>query len=160
MIPGLGSAEFARYGVMHRNTFLDAPRLLDGNLRLQAGTPVPVYVAGQLSGTEGYTEAIRSGLHAALAVLAELKGIDAPKLPRETAFGALLSYATDPETKSYQPSHVNFGLMPPLANPPKQKSERHAAYSRRGEEAFLRYAALLEETGLLGSRGGLYDGPR
>ncbi|MBQ3385709.1 MAG: methylenetetrahydrofolate--tRNA-(uracil(54)-C(5))-methyltransferase (FADH(2)-oxidizing) TrmFO [Eggerthellaceae bacterium] len=154
MIPGLENAEFARYGVMHRNTFLDAPRLLDGNLRLQADTAVPVYVAGQLSGTEGYTEAIRSGLHAALAVIGELKGIAVPPLPRETAFGALLSYATNPETKSYQPSHVNFGLMPPLDNPPKQKSERHAAYSSRGEEAFGGYVAMLAETGLLAPQVG------
>ena len=149
MIPGLGQAEFVRYGVMHRNTFLDAPRLLDASLRLQAPTPVPVFVAGQLSGTEGYTEAIRSGLHAGLSVAALLGGIDAPALPRETAFGALLAYATDPETKNYQPSHVNFGLMPPLENPPRQKSERHAAYSRRGNGALEAYAARLRAAGLL-----------
>lgn len=92
MIPGLEQAEFARYGVMHRNTFLDAPRLLDGHLRLAtpqaAALPAPVYVAGQIAGTEG--EAMRSGLHAALAVAADLAGIALPASARDgvrRAFG-------------------------------------------------------------------------
>ena len=150
MIPGLEEAEFARYGVMHRNTFIDAPRLLDPSLRLKADCPVPTYVVGQLSGTEGYTEAIRSGLHGALSVAAQLRGIVAPELPRECAFGALIAYATDPATKDYQPSHVNFGLMPPLENPPKQKGLRHHAYAVRGAEAFASYVKALEAAGLVG----------
>ena len=84
MIPGLQNAEFARYGVMHRNTFIQAPRLLDRNLRLR-GVDAPVYVAGQLSGTEGYCEAIASGLMCALFVYAQLQGMQAPLLPVETA---------------------------------------------------------------------------
>lgn len=151
MIPGLEQAEFARYGVMHRNTFLDAPKLLGPDLRLEAETPIPVYIAGQLSGTEGYCEAIRSGLHAGLSVSGALLGKALPQAPRESAFGALLAYATDSRTANYQPSHVNFGLMPPLENPPRSKQERHRAYARRGEEAFGAYVKTLIDLGFLAS---------
>lgn len=152
MIPGLEQAEFARYGVMHRNTFLDAPRLLDASGRLVAAgaaeVGVPVYVAGQLAGTEGYCEAIRSGLHAALSAAAGLRGFEAPSLPSETAFGALMAYATDPATADYQPMHVNFGIMPPLSQRIRNKRERYAAYARRGEEALASYRAALARCGL------------
>lgn len=153
MIPGLEEAEFARYGVMHRNTFIDAPRLLDRRNRLV--TPqadvlgVPVYVAGQLAGTEGYCEAIRSGLHVALAVTADLAGIALPELPTETVFGALLAYATDPATKDYQPMHVNFGLMAPLSPPVRNKRARYQAYADRANEALAGYKEALAEAGLL-----------
>lgn len=157
MIPGLEGAEFARYGVMHRNTFVDAPRLLDANLRLAAPAAaalgVPVYIAGQLGGTEGYVEAIRSGLHVAIAVAAQLRGVAAPALPRETAFGALLAYATDEATVGYQPSHVNFGVMPPLDPPVKRKRERYEAYARRGAQALAAYRRALAAAGLGGKAG-------
>ena len=153
MIPGLGDAEFARYGVMHRNTFLDAPRLLDANLRLTcsraAELGIPVFVAGQLAGTEGYCEAIRSGLHVAIAVFSHLMGATAPSLPRETAFGALMAYATSPDTKDYQPMHVNFGLMPPLKTHVRSKQDRYAAFAERGEQALMDYRANLGACGLL-----------
>lgn len=152
LIPGLENAEFARYGVMHRNTFIDAPRLLDASLRLTcagaADIDVPVYCAGQLSGTEGYVEAIRSGLHAALSIAALLKGVDPVPVPREMAFGALIAYATDAETIDYQPSHVNFGLVPPLDPPVKRKRERYDAYAARGSAALERYCASLRMAGL------------
>ncbi len=153
MIPGLEQAEFARLGVMHRNTFLNAPQLLDDHLRLRTpaacALPAPVYVAGQIAGTEGYCEAVRSGLHAALAVAADLSGMPLPSLPRETAFGALLSWATDPATADYQPMHVNFGIMEPLAPPVRNKRDRYAAYARRGGEALRAYCEHLAECGLL-----------
>lgn len=155
MIPGLENAEFARYGVMHRNTFIDAPRLLDATLRLASEgadrLDAPVFFAGQVSGTEGYMEAVRSGLHAALSVAALLRGSSAVELPRETAFGALLAYATDPSTVDYQPSHVNFGVMPPLDPPVRRKRERYEAYAARGRSAMLRYCADLRKAGLFGS---------
>ena len=153
MIPGLEQAEFARYGVMHRNTFIDAPRLLDASLRLrraeEAGCPVPVYVAGQLSGTEGYVEAIRSGLHAALSVSAFLAGGQPVPVPAHMAFGALLAYATNPETVNYQPSHVNFGIMEPFEKRIRNKRERYAAYAQRGAEALAGYCSQLRAKGLL-----------
>ncbi len=155
MIPGLENAEFARYGVMHRNTFIDAPHLLDASLRLrgEAGKlwDVPVYVAGQLAGTEGYCEAIRSGLHVALSVAAQLSGAPSPELPADTAFGALLAYATDPATTGYQPMHVNFGIMRPLEVRVRNKRDRYHAYAERGEAALGSYVAALRQAGLLES---------
>lgn len=148
MIPGLQNAEFARYGVMHRNTFIQAPRLLDRDLRLR-GVDAPVYVAGQLSGTEGYCEAIASGLMCALFVYAQLQGMQAPLLPVETAFGALLDYATDPATQDYQPMHVNFGILKPLDQHIRNKGMRYAAYAERGSRAMEGYVADIRTKGLL-----------
>ena len=158
LIPGLENAEFARYGVMHRNTFVDAPRLLDESLRLRSPEAerlgVPVHLAGQIAGTEGYCEAIRSGLHVAFAVAAELRGAQAPALPRETAFGALLAYATDPAVKDYQPMHVNFGILPPFEQRIRNKRDRYAAYAERGAEALAAYKAELAARGLAPDAGG------
>lgn len=148
MIPGLQNAEFARYGVMHRNTFIQAPRLLDRDLRLR-GVDAPVYVAGQLSGTEGYCEAIASGLMCALFVYAQLQGMQPPLLPVETAFGALLDYATDPATQDYQPMHVNFGILKPLDQHIRNKGMRYAAYAERGSRAMKGYVADIRAKGLL-----------
>ena len=148
MVPGLQNAEFARYGVMHRNTFIQAPRLLDRDLRLR-GIDAPVYVAGQLSGTEGYCEAIASGLMCALFVYAQLQGMQAPLLPVETAFGALLDYATDPATQDYQPMHVNFGILKPLDQHIRNKGMRYAAYAERGSRAMEGYVTDIRAKGLL-----------
>lgn len=148
MIPGLQNAEFARYGVMHRNTFIRAPRLLDRDLRLR-GVDAPVYVAGQLSGTEGYCEAIASGLMCALFAYAQLQGMQPPLLPVETAFGALLDYATDPATQDYQPMHVNFGILKPLDQHIRNKGMRYAAYAERGSRAMEGYVADIRAKGLL-----------
>ncbi len=153
MIPGLENAEFARYGVMHRNTFIDAPRLLDANLmlrkRIAGREDVPVFVAGQLGGTEGYCEAIRSGLHVAISVSAMLRGTDIVPLPVQTVFGALLAHATDPATKDYQPMHVNFGIMEPLEKPVRNKRDRYAAYAERGARALAGYREALVDAGLM-----------
>ncbi len=145
MIPGLEHAEFARYGVMHRNTFIDAPRLLDENLELYVSgkVGVPTFVAGQLAGTEGYCEAIRSGLHASIAVAGLLSGFTPPALPPETAFGALMAYACNAAKRNYQPMHVNFGIMPPLEPRIRNKRERYHAYAERGEEALKIYCENL-----------------
>ncbi len=152
LIPGLQDAEFARYGVMHRNTFIDAPRVLDSRLRVKTDAVqdlgVSLYVAGQLGGTEGYCEAIRSGLHVAISVAAELKGVEPPDLPTTTAFGALIAYATDPLTVDYQPMHVNFGILAPLQTRIRNKRERYAAYAERGGRDLESYCAALAEAGL------------
>ncbi len=152
MIPGLEKAEFARYGVMHRNTFIDAPRVLDSTCRLTTdgarALGTPIFVAGQLAGTEGYCEAIRSGLHVAINVAAmlESKGDFTP--PKETVFGALLDYATSKDTIDYQPMHVNFGIIAPLEESIKKKQLRYAKYQQRGAEALAAYVAKLKEAGL------------
>ncbi len=156
MIPGLEHAEFARYGVMHRNAFLDAPHLLDPSLRLKGDAAsrvgAPVFVCGQLSGTEGYCEAIRGGLHVAINCASVLKtGQSAPRMPVQTAFGSLLAHSCDPQTVPYQPMHVNFGVFLPLDPPIKNKSARYDAYALRGSQALDGYVAALRENDLLGS---------
>lgn len=149
MIPGLQHAEFVRFGVMHRNTFLDAPRCMNATQRLSLDSNhVPVFLAGQIAGTEGYCEAIRSGIHAAISCCALLAGKTAPVLPDETAYGALLAYACNPETVDYQPKHVNFGDMPPLAKRIKNKGERYSAFAERGEHALRAYRNQLDSLGL------------
>ena len=151
MIPGLGQAEFFRYGVMHRNTFVDSPRVLDATFAVPGSG---VRLAGQITGTEGYTEAIASGLLAALNTYADLTGAPAVSLPRTGALGSLVAYATDPATAPYQPMHANFGLVPPLADGCRRsKRDRYAAYSRRALEDLDRY--LQSRPDLFGqSRGG------
>jgi methylenetetrahydrofolate--tRNA-(uracil-5-)-methyltransferase len=159
MIPGLERAEFARYGVMHRNTFVDSPHVLDAHMRLASrlpssaeGAPVsPVYFAGQVSGTEGYCEAIRSGLQAAIEAAAFLQGSEAPLPPVETAYGALSAYAHDPHTVDYQPMHVNFGIMEPIEPKIRNKKDRYAAYAQRGSAVLEDYRARLEAAGLIDS---------
>lgn len=153
MIPGLENAEFSRFGVMHRNTFIDAPHLLNMSGKLVSANAhtldIPVYVAGQLAGTEGYTEAIMSGLHVAISIAAEFEHIDIPELPQTSAFGALMAYATDGNVKNYQPMHVNFGIMPPLDAKIKNKRDRYAAYAERGKEDMRAYVQKLKDAGLL-----------
>lgn len=128
LIPGLEQAEFFRYGVMHRNSFVDAPRVLDHSFAIP-GTSVRL--AGQICGTEGYTEAIASGLFAALNTYADVWEDKRPQLPETGAFGSLVAYATNPATEPYQPMHVNFGIVPPLEGPRLKKRERYQAYSKR-----------------------------
>lgn len=136
MIPGLENAEFFRYGVMHRNSFVDSPHVLDDSFAIPGTT---VRLAGQITGTEGYTEAIGSGLLAALNTIADLRGLPRVSLPRTSALGALVSYATDPGTVDYQPMHVNFGIVPPLAGPRMNKRERYQAYAKRASTDFDAY---------------------
>ncbi len=139
MIPGLENAEFFRYGVMHRNTFVDAPRLLDATLQVK--TMPGIRLAGQLTGTEGYTEAAASGLLAALNTFAELQGAPPAVLPSTTALGALIQYMSNPETTKYQPMHVNFGIVPPLPERVRGKRERYAAYSTRARHDMAEWVA-------------------
>ena len=139
MVPGLENAEFFRYGVMHRNTFVDAPHVLDGTFAVP-GTSVRL--AGQITGTEGYMEAVATGLLAALNTYAEAIGAAGVELPRVGALGALVGYATDPATVGYQPMHVNFGLVPPLEDGKRRsKRDRYQAYADRALEALDVYLA-------------------
>jgi methylenetetrahydrofolate--tRNA-(uracil-5-)-methyltransferase len=132
LIPGLESAEFSRFGVMHRNTFIDAPRVLGSGLSVR--TCPRVWLAGQLTGTEGYAEAVASGLMAALNVFADIRGLEPAVLPVTTALGSLIAYSTDVETTRYQPMHVNFGIIPPLSQRVRGKRERYAAYAARAAQ--------------------------
>lgn len=139
MIPGLENAEFFRYGVMHRNTFVDAPHVLDRSFAVPGTT---VRLAGQITGTEGYTEAVASGLLAALNTFADMRGLDHVSLPDTSVFGALVSYATDPACVDYQPMHVNFGIIPPLEDGKRRsKRDRYTAYADRGGRDLQAYIA-------------------
>jgi methylenetetrahydrofolate--tRNA-(uracil-5-)-methyltransferase len=144
LIPGLEHAVFSRFGVMHRNTFIDAPRVLNKAFALRSNPSI--HFAGQITGTEGYVEAMAGGLFAALAVYAELQGARLPVLPEETLLGSLLAYATDSSVTSYQPMHVNYGIIKPLSLPPRRKKERYAVYRQRSHtaiETFREHNAFL-----------------
>ncbi len=152
MIPGLGQAEFFRYGVMHRNSFVDSPRKLDASFAIPGTT---LRLAGQITGTEGYMEAIASGLLAALNTFADIRRLNRVQLPRTSVFGALVAYATDPATSPYQPMHVNFGLMPPLEGGRLRKRERYAAFSRRAQHDIAAYVEKRRDLfGINGVPGG------
>ncbi len=142
MIPGLENAEFVRYGVMHRNSFLNAPKVLDGTLRFN-GTE-NIYVAGQLSGTEGYMESAGCGLLAARFMISRLKGIEPKALPEDTMLGALMKYLRTPN-KDFQPMGANMGLLPSLKEEIKDKKERYSGYADRALISLKRY---LEENRL------------
>lgn len=112
MIPALHNAEFLRYGVMHRNTFLDSPRLLDRYYRLKKEPRIAF--AGQMTGVEGYVESAASGYVAGMETARRLLGLAPLDLPAETAVGALARYVSNPSVTEFQPMNVNFGIMPPL----------------------------------------------
>lgn len=133
LIPGLEQAEFARYGVMHRNTFLDSPRLLDRTFALRED-PFIVF-AGQLTGVEGYMESAASGLIAAEQLLRRLEDRPLLDLPPQTMLGALSRYISDDSVTDFQPMGANMGLLPPLSQRIKDKQERYQALSRRSLEA-------------------------
>ena len=132
MIPGLEKVEFARYGSIHRNTFLNAPALLTNTLQLRSDPRL--FFAGQISGVEGYVESTAMGLLAGLNVDSFLAGREMIPPPPETAFGALIGHITNTEAKTFQPMNVTFGLFPPLPGRIRKK-ERGAHYARRSLEA-------------------------
>lgn len=140
LIPGLQRAEFLRYGAMHRNTYLNAPQLLDGELRLKSEPRLRF--AGQITGVEGYVESAASGLLAGIFAAAELAGRPAPQFPPETALGALLAF-TGRAAGDYQPMNINFGLLPPLDVRIRDKKEKNALLAARA------LAALAEATAQL-----------
>ncbi len=139
MIPGLEHAEFLRYGVMHRNTFLQSPRLLD---RYYADRRNPmVAFAGQMTGVEGYVESTASGFLAAVAMAARLQGKEPPDFPKTTAIGALGLYISDEAVQNFQPMNINFSIIAPLEKRMRKKSEKNAAISARALETVDSLAA-------------------
>ena len=133
MIPALKNAEFVRYGVMHQNTFLQSPRLLD---RYYADRRNPmVAFAGQMTGVEGYVESTASGYLAAVAMAAKVQGREIPDFPKTTAIGALGLYVSDPAIENFQPMNVNFSIISPLDVRIRKKSEKNLAIANRALEA-------------------------
>ena len=133
MIPALKKAEYVRYGVMHRNTFLDSPRLLDRYYRVRGNERL--MFAGQITGVEGYVESTASGCLAALELARRLEGKAPIDFPRETAMGAMALYVSDQSVVNFQPMNVNFGLIPQLGYRVKGKRNKNAAISQRALEA-------------------------
>ena len=139
MIPALKNAEFVRYGVMHRNTFLQSPKLLD---RYYADRRDPlVAFAGQMTGVEGYVESAASGYLAAVAMAAKVQGRTLPDFPQETAIGALGLYISDERIEHFQPMNVNFSIITPLEKRIKKKAEKNLALANRSLEIIDRLIA-------------------
>ena len=141
MIPGLANADFARYGVMHRNTFLDSPRLLTEGLRLKGHGNL--WFAGQITGFEGYMESAACGLLAARSIWAALNGRSYEAPPAATMLGQLTRYITS-ENKNFQPMGANMGLLPPLEEHIRDKRLRYAALSDRAQAAMALWAKETE----------------
>jgi len=133
MIPGLANAEFARYGQMHRNTFLNSPRVLLPTMQYRGREDL--FFAGQITGVEGYAGNIGTGLLAGINAARLLKGESLLTLPAETMLGALCYYVSHANPQDFQPMKANFGLLPPLETPIRNKRARYAAYAERAREA-------------------------
>ncbi len=144
LVPGLENVEFARFGSMHRNTYVNAPQILAEDLSLKA---MPgVYLAGQITGVEGYVESAASGLWLAMLLDARARGIALPRPPVESALGALLNHLSTP-VKRFQPSNAHFGLMPELGERARKK-DRKALYSARALESFGNWFEEAKTAGL------------
>lgn len=133
MVPGLSQAEFVRYGVMHRNTFLNSPKVLFGDYSLRRDPKI--FFAGQITGVEGYMESASSGILAGLNLARRLKGEETLLLPEVTMMGALSRYVAEYEGRDFQPMGANFGLLPPLPEKIREKRARYLALSQRSLEA-------------------------
>ena len=136
MIPALKNAEYIRYGVMHRNTFLDSPRLLDRYYRVRGNERIAF--AGQITGVEGYVESTASGCLAAMELARRLMDKEPINFPRETAMGALALYISDESVVNFQPMNINFGLIPQLGYRVKGKRNKNAEISKRALETLER----------------------
>lgn len=145
MIPALHDAEFLRFGVMHRNTFLNSPRLLDRYYRLIADPRISF--AGQMTGVEGYVESAASGFLAGVETARRLLGLPPVNFPPETAIGALALYISNPSVSVFQPMNVNFGIIPPLPYRVRGKRNKNAALSQRALNIIdqLRDSVLLNQ---------------
>ncbi|MDQ2993222.1 MAG: FAD-dependent oxidoreductase, partial [Candidatus Eremiobacteraeota bacterium] len=140
-LPGLANAEWLRLGVMHRNTFLDSPRLLDASLKLRGHDAI--WFAGQITGAEGYVEAaacgMMTGVHAARAIL----GQPPVEFPRETAFGAVIAHLQNTTTHDFQPANVTWAPFPDLEKKIRDKKERRGQMAERALAALERFVKEL-----------------
>ena len=139
MIPGLEQAEFVRYGVMHRNTFLDSPRLLESDLSLKKRPEI--YFAGQITGVEGYVESAASGILAGHNLARRLRGEQPVQLPLDCMLGALVHYISDPSVSDFQPMGANMGILPPWQERVKDKTKRYELIANRGLDSLRAYLA-------------------
>lgn len=138
MFPALKNAEFLRYGVMHRNTFIDSPRLLKGDFSMRDNPYL--FFGGQITGVEGYMESAASGLMAGMNLARRLRGEETVILPIDTMIGALSRYISDETVKNFQPMGANFGVLPPLTDKIRDKQERYMQLANRGMESLKIFA--------------------
>lgn len=137
MFPALRNAEFLRYGVMHRNTFINSPEILNSDFSMRENPNI--FFAGQITGVEGYMESADSGIMAGLNAARRLKGLCTVTLPETTVTGALSRYISDATVKNFQPMGANFGILPPLENKIRDKSERYMALAERSMKDLLKF---------------------
>lgn len=143
LIPGLEQADFVRYGVMHRNTYINSPRLLKAGLQLQKEPRI--FLAGQITGVEGYMESAATGIIAGINAARTAKG-DQVRVPDQaTMLGALLDFITTSDSGHFQPINANFGLLPPLPATIKDKQKRYAEYSHRALTKMQEFSELLQK---------------
>ena len=140
LIPGLENIEIQRYGVMHRNTFINAPKVLNETFQLKSDKNI--FFAGQLTGVEGYVESIMSGLIAAINLDMQLRNVGNLILPKETIIGTLQRHVSQ-ENMDYEPMNANFGILPQLENPKRDKKERKLQYKERSLEKMDEYLSKL-----------------
>ncbi len=145
LIPGLENAEFVRFGVMHRNTFLDSPRLLDSHFNLKSDRRL--YFAGQMTGVEGYMESASSGLLVGHHIARQLHQKAPLALPKDTMLGALSAYIADESVKDFQPMGANFGILPPLEERIRDKAQRYEQIASRALKSFDKALKAGEEKG-------------
>ncbi|CAH1211114.1 MULTISPECIES: FADH(2)-oxidizing methylenetetrahydrofolate--tRNA-(uracil(54)-C(5))-methyltransferase TrmFO [Paenibacillus] len=139
LIPGLENAEFVRYGVMHRNTFINSPKLLHPTYQFKGRSNL--FFAGQMTGVEGYVESAASGLIAGMNAAKLALGQDMAVLPAETTLGSMAQYITTADFKHFQPMNANFGLLPKLAQKIRNKKEKNEALAQRALDGIARFAA-------------------
>ena len=137
MIPALHRAEFVRYGVMHRNTFICSPQILNSDFSVKENKNL--FFAGQLTGVEGYMESASSGIVAGINAVRVIKNLPTLSFPVDTMIGALAAYISDPTVKKFQPMGANLGILPELAQRPRDKRERAAAYAARALDSMTQY---------------------
>ena len=143
MIPGLERAEFVRFGMIHRNTYINAPTVLTETWQTRGR--FDLFFAGQVSGVEGYVESAASGLIAGRNAARLVLGKPAIAPPRTTAIGALGYYVSHADPRHYDPSNITFGIIPPLASPPRSRQERQLATSRRALADLERWAREADD---------------
>ena len=143
LILALHKADFVRYGVMHRNTFICSPKILNSDFSVKENNRL--FFAGQITGVEGYMESASAGIMAGINACRVLEGKSTLTLPNDTMIGALSLYISDPTVKKFQPMGANFGVLPELENRPRNKKERGAAYSQRALDSLNRYLRNIGE---------------
>jgi methylenetetrahydrofolate--tRNA-(uracil-5-)-methyltransferase len=143
LIPGLEHAEFLRYGSIHRNTFINGPLFLNKDLSLKIKDSI--YLAGQITGVEGYIESTAMGLIAGINLSRRIKGLPFVPVPADTAHGSLIRYITESEPRGFQPSNINFALLPPLEKKIKDKRLRRQLIVKRAIDSWMRYIEELKD---------------